>query len=85
MKEEGEKKGIDLSTSLESFQRIIKQSGPAASASYALITSILIFTYIGWYIDNRNNSSPTGIICGIFIGIAIGFYYLIKVVHSQKH
>ncbi|MDP6169943.1 MAG: AtpZ/AtpI family protein [Candidatus Marinimicrobia bacterium] len=85
MKEEGEKKGMGLHTSLESFQRIIKQSGPAASASYGLITSILLFTYIGWYIDDRNHSSPIGIICGIFIGIIIGFYHLIKVMRSQKH
>ena len=51
------KKKIDLITYLGSFQNIVRQSGPAATASYGLIFSILIFTYIGWNIDHHYDSS----------------------------
>tara|TARA_B100001175_G_C19301272_1_gene538356 strand:- start:75 stop:320 length:246 start_codon:yes stop_codon:yes gene_type:complete len=64
--------------SFSSFQKIIKQSGPAASASYSLIASILLFTYLGWYIDKLRDTSPVAITIGVFIGVFIGFYYLIK-------
>ena len=36
--------GFDIGRSFESFQKVIKQSGPAAAASYGLIVSILLFT-----------------------------------------
>tara|TARA_B100000214_G_C23488050_1_gene410294 strand:+ start:55 stop:315 length:261 start_codon:yes stop_codon:yes gene_type:complete len=73
---------FDLSQSLSSFQKIIKQSGPAASASYGLIASILLFTYLGWYIDKLRETYPIGVIIGIVIGIVIGFYHLFKTINS---
>ena len=61
-----------------SIQKVINQAGPAASASYALIASLLIFTFIGYRIDNSFGSSPIGIIVGIIFGLVIGFYQLFK-------
>ena len=66
------------------FQNIIKQSGPAASASYGLIASILIFTYFGWIIDENIDSTPFAILIGMLLGMIIGFYHLIKVVRKTK-
>ena len=77
--------GIHIRKSLESFQKIIKQAGPAASASYGLVASILLFTFIGWYIDSNNDTSPFWVIVGIFIGILVGFYQLIKTMTSKKY
>ena len=66
------------------FQNIAKQSGPAAAASYGLIASILIFTYFGWIIDRKIDSSPFAILIGMLLGMIIGFYHLIKVVSKTK-
>ncbi len=85
MTEDQDKKKSDISRSLNSFQKIIRQSGPAATASYGLIASILIFTYAGWYIDELNDSSPMAIIAGLFIGMVIGFYHLIKAMRTNKY
>jgi len=85
MIEDQDKKSSDISGSLNSFQKVIRQSGPAATASYGLIASILIFTYAGWYIDELNDSSPMAIIIGLIIGMVIGFYHLIKAVHTSKY
>ena len=80
-----DRSGIDVGKSLDSFQKIIKPAGPAASASYGLVASILLFTFIGWYIDSNNDTSPFWVIVGIFIGILVGFYHLIKTMSTKKY
>ena len=85
MTKTGDRPRIDFGKSFESFHKIIKQSGPAASASYGLVASILIFTSIGWYVDLNNNTSPVWVLVGIFLGILIGFYQLIKTMSSKKY
>ena len=75
---------IDIVENFKSFQNIVKQSGPAAAASYGLIASILIFTYLGWIIDKNIDSSPFAILIGMLLGIIIGFYHLIKAVGKTK-
>ena len=72
---------IKLATS---FQKIVHQSGPAASASYSLIGSILIFTFLGRYIDTKYESAPTFILLGLSLGLIVGFYGLFKVFYIKK-
>ena len=69
---------------MESFQSVVIQSGPAASASYSLLASILIFTFLGWYLDLKYNSSPICVLIGVSLGLVIGFYGLLKVVNAKK-
>ena len=84
--EKGKCKGqIDIGENFKSFQNIAQQSGPAAAASYGLIASILIFTYLGWIIDKNIDSSPFAILIGMLLGMIIGFYHLIKAVGKNKH
>lgn len=68
-----------------SFQKIANQSGPAASASYSMIGSILIFTFIGRYIDMEYGLSPAFTLSGLFFGLSVGFYGLFKVYYLQKN
>ena len=72
---------IKLATS---FQKIVHQSGPAASASYSLIGSILIFTFLGRYIDTKYDFEPTFTISGLSFGLMVGFYGLFKVFYLKK-
>ena len=76
---------IGIVENFKSFQTIAQQSGPAAAASYGLIASILIFTYLGWIIDKNIDSSPIAILIGMLLGMIIGFYHLIKVLGKTKH
>ena len=78
------KSQVDIVKNFKSFQNIVKQSGPSAAASYGLIASILIFTYFGWIIDRKIDSSPFAIIIGMILGMMIGFYHLIKLVSKTK-
>ena len=75
---------FDIVENFKSFQNIVKQSGPAAAASYGLIASVLIFTYFGWIIDRKIDSSPFAILIGMLLGMIIGFYHLIKLVNKTK-
>ena len=61
-----------------SFQKVVNQAGPAASASYTLVASLLIFIFIGYTIDNSFDSSPLGLIVGLIFGLVVGFYQLFK-------
>jgi len=76
--------GFDLGRSLEYFQNIVKESGSAASASYTLVASVLIFTLLGWYIDSSRGTKPIGILVGLGIGLISGFYHLAKTIWIRK-
>lgn len=70
--------------SITSFQKILHQAAPAASASYSLIASILLFIFIGVYVDNYFGISPFGVIVGLFFGLVVGFYQLVKMTFFIK-
>jgi len=79
-----QKKNKSIVYSYLSFHKILNQAGPAASASYSLIASILLFIFIGFYIDNHFETSPIGIIVGMVIGLVVGFYQMIKVAKYER-
>ena len=68
-----------------SFQKVLSQAGPAASASYSLIASILLFIFSGFYIDNHFDTSPIGIIIGMVLGLVVGFYQMVKVAKYKRN
>ena len=73
-----------LIKTLKSFQKILNQAGPAASGSYSLIAAILMFTFLGWYIDQNTSLSPKGTLAGVGFGIVVGFYLLFKSIKEYK-
>ncbi|HIN01974.1 MAG TPA: AtpZ/AtpI family protein [Candidatus Marinimicrobia bacterium] len=77
--------GFDIGQSLTYFQKIVKESGPAASASYTLLASVLVFTLLGWYIDSSSGTKPMGILVGLGIGLITGFYHLAKTIWKHKN
>jgi len=78
------KKNKSILSSYLSFQKVLNQAGPAASASYSLIASILLFIFIGFYIDNHFDTSPVGIIICVVLGLVVGFYQVVKVVKCKN-
>ena len=84
MTEHENRPGFDPGKSFAYFQKILQQSGPLASASYGLLASVVIFTFLGWYFDAYNGSSPKGVLSGLAIGLIVGFYHLLKTVRKHK-
>ncbi len=85
MSENQNSHGFDWGKSFAYFQKIIKDSGPAATASYTLLASVLVFTLLGWYIDTVKESKPIGILVGLGIGLITGFYHLAKTIWTPKN
>ena len=67
-----------LGKSLQQFQRFVRQAGPAATAAYTLMASVLLLGGSGYLIDQYFDSSPTGLLIGLGLGLVIGFYELGK-------
>ena len=71
---------FDSARSFTYLQKIVQKAGPAASASYTLLASVLILTFLGWYIDRSIDTSPIGLLIGLCLGLLTGFYHLARVI-----
>lgn len=69
-----------LMRSLQQLQDNIRRAGPAATASYSLIGSIMLFGGGGFLIDRWQNTSPWVLLIGLLMGMIVGFYQLAKTV-----
>jgi F0F1-type ATP synthase assembly protein I len=69
-----------LSRSLEALQTSVQQAGPAATAGYTLVGAILFLGGLGYAIDAWKGTAPYGLVGGLFLGVIVGFYHLIKTV-----
>jgi F0F1-type ATP synthase assembly protein I len=69
-----------LGRSLESFQESVRQSAPAAGASYTLIGAIIMLGGAGYAADRWLGSSPWFLLAGLLLGLVVGFVELARTV-----
>ena len=79
------KKNNSIFSSHLFFHKVLNQAGPAANASYSLIASIFLFIFGGLYVDNYLDISPAGVIIGMFLGLVVGFYQMVKFSKYKKN
>ncbi len=72
-----------IAKSFQYFQKVIRESGPAASASYTLIGAIILLGLIGYFSDNWLGTSPWLLLTGLLLGLIVGFYELAKTVWKK--
>ena len=63
---------------IRAVQDTLDQVGPAASAGYTLVGAVLVLGALGYGFDRWQGTSPWGLVVGLFLGMAVGFYELIK-------
>ncbi|HSK72412.1 MAG TPA: AtpZ/AtpI family protein [Pyrinomonadaceae bacterium] len=63
----------------DSPAEIIRKSGLAWSAAIVLFGSVVFLMVLGWLFDLIFGSQPWGIVLGIFIGGAIGFFQFFRI------
>ncbi|HKY20515.1 MAG TPA: AtpZ/AtpI family protein [Vicinamibacterales bacterium] len=69
-----------LARSFRYLQENVRRSGPAAAASYALISAIILLGGIGYAVDEWRGTSPWFLLGGLLLGLIVGFYDLAKTV-----
>ncbi len=68
----------DSKDPLKSFETSASQAAPAAAAAYTLVGSVVLLGAAGYGIDRWLGTGPYGLIAGFLLGIAVGFYELVK-------
>jgi len=61
-----------------------KKYGPAADAGWTLSGSVIACLLIGYALGEYFDSNPAATVVGLFIGIAVGFYNLAKIMLWKK-
>ena len=61
-----------------------KKAEPYLNISYTLLGAIALFGYIGHRFDERLGVHPYLMLIGILVGLALGYYNMIKVIHSLE-
>lgn len=64
--------------SLKNLQDASQRAGPAAAAAYSLIGAVVLLGGGGFALDRWLGTSPWGVLGGIVLGLAVGFYELVK-------
>ena len=67
-----------LARSLKSLQTSVNSAGPAAAASYTLIGAVVVLGAVGYGLDAWLGTAPWCLLGGLLLGIAVGFYELVK-------
>lgn len=76
-------RGFSLSRSARSLQENVARAGPVAGAAYTLVGGIILLGGIGYVLDEWQGTSPWFLVTGLFLGIIVGFYELVKTVYRR--
>jgi F0F1-type ATP synthase assembly protein I len=60
----------------------LRKAAPYINASYILISAILLFGIIGWWLDDKWATKPLFLIIGLFLGLGVGFYSMIRTIQK---
>ncbi len=64
--------------SMGAMQTSATEAGPAAAGAYTLIGAVVLLGGGGYALDRWLGSSPWGVLTGLLLGLAVGFYELVK-------
>ena len=64
--------------SLGVLQTSASSAAPAAAAAYTMVGAIVLLGGGGYLLDRWLGTKPWGVFVGLLLGIAVGFYELIK-------
>lgn len=73
-------RSFSLARTAKALQDNVARSGPVAAASYTLIGGIILLGGIGYAVDEWQGTEPWFLVTGLFLGIVVGFYELVKTV-----
>lgn len=60
------------------------KAAPFLSIVYVLFAAVGLFAYLGYVIDEKWDTSPVFIVCGVLLGFALGMYNMVKVIQQLE-
>ena len=66
------------------FQRILQKAAPIMSAVQSLFFYVIIFSLIGYYVDQKFDIFPLIFLPCLLIGLAFGFYQIYVLVNFKN-
>ena len=76
-------RGFRLESAVRALQSTVVRAGPAAGAGYTLVGSIIVLGGAGYGLDRWLGTEPWLLVGGLFAGIVVGFYELVKMTRAQ--
>ena len=61
-----------------------RNAAPYLNIVYTFFGAIIFFGYLGNWLDGKFEMRPWFLISGVFIGFALGFYRMMKVVNELE-
>ncbi|MBD3226224.1 MAG: hypothetical protein GF313_15965 [Caldithrix sp.] len=68
----------------QEIQSAYQKAGPYLTIAYVFIGGILFFGFVGYYIDQKSHLEPLFLILGVFLGLGLGFYHMIKTIQNME-
>ena len=75
----GERREPESPPGQEDNPEITRRSGMAYAAGLTIFFSVATFLGLGWLLDRQFGTGPWGIVGGILLGSAVGFYEFIRI------
>ena len=67
----------------EKRKKILDEIGLYTDVGIRFAVTIIIFLFLGYWIDNRFGSKPVFIVLFVFLGASAGFYNLYRVLMTR--
>jgi F0F1-type ATP synthase assembly protein I len=71
-------------TSLNDLATAFRNAAPYINVVYVFISSVILLTGAGWWLDTQFQTKPVLLLIGVLAGLITGFYYLLKVVNKLE-
>ncbi len=66
--------------SLESLSDAYRKMAPYLNIGYVMTASVVLFTFLGYYLDKHWETRPWLTVAGATVGVVVGFYQFFKIV-----
>jgi ATP synthase protein I len=76
-------RGFRLEDVTRALQATTMRAGPAAGAGYTLVGAIIVLGGAGYLLDGWLGTAPWLLVGGLFAGIVVGFYELVKMTRAR--
>jgi F0F1-type ATP synthase assembly protein I len=64
------------------IESAFRKASPYLNIGYTLFGAIAIFGYLGYRLDLWSGKRPLFLLIGLFLGLFLGFYNMIKVIRQ---